>query len=316
MLFLAVAVLLLLGDAQLHVHGKFGADPLDGAHRDPAVHHVHDIFGDCQPQAGPAVHRGGAGGLLGEGLENVGNELLAHTHAGVVYNKTQHGIVLRFLPLGGREGDLSALAREFDGVAENVDEHLLQLHGIAHVVVVQHRVCDALVVHPLGSGLGVADRVDSVQELLGWNLFIFQQHFAALDPAHIQDIIDQGKQESGRYSDLGDAVLHLFIIPNGPGRYGTHADNGVHRRPYLVAHAGEEVGFGGIRLLRSHQRGGQLLLLALLLADHVGHVGPRHTHPLQLPADVEYLNPLDPQTAVCIAHLHAERVGRLMLQLS
>ena len=83
-----------------------------------------------------------------------------------------------------------------------------------------------------------------------------------------------------------------------------------------MAHAGEEVGFGGIGLLRSHQRGGQLLLLALLLADHVGHVGPRHTHPLQLPADVEYLNPLDPQAAVVVAHLHAERVGRLVLQLS
>ena len=246
----------------------------------------------------------------------MGNELLAHTHAGVVYNKTQHGIVLRFLPLGGREGDLSALAREFDGVAENVDEHLLQLHGIAHVVVVQHRVCDALVVHPLGGGLGVADGVDSVQELLGWNLFIFQQHLAALDPAHIQDIVDQRQQETGGNADFRDAVRHLLVVPNVLGRNGAHADDRVHGRADLVAHAGEEVGFGGIRLLRSHQRGGQLLLLALLLADHVGHVGPRHTHPLQLPADVEYLNPLDPQTAVCIAHLHAERVGRLMLQLS
>ena len=82
-----------------------------------------------------------------------------------------------------------------------------------------------------------------------------------------------------------------------------------------MAHAGEKIGLGGVSLLRGHQRGGQLLLLTLFLADHIGHVGPCHAHPLQLPADVEYLNPLDAQAAAVVAHLHAERVGRLMLQL-
>ena len=66
---------------------------------------------------------------------------------------------------------------------------------------------------------------------------MLDRHAAAFDPAHIQDIIDQGKQMLGAAADL----FQLF-----PGFFGkirlaqgdaVKSDDRVHRRPDLMAHA-------------------------------------------------------------------------------
>ena len=289
-----MAELLLLGDAQLHVDGELGADPLDRTRRDLPAHQIHDVLGDRKAQPGAAEEGGGAGGLLRKGLVDVGEELLAHAHARVVDDEAELGVVLGPTALGGGEGDLPALAGELDRVGKDVEEHLLELHRVPDIVVVEHGVHDALVVHPLGGRLRVADGADAAQKVLGGNFFALHQHLAALDPAHVQDVVDEGEQETGGDPDFGDAVGHLVVVPDRIGRDGAHADDRVHGGADLVAHAGEEVAFGGVGLLRGHERRGQLLLLLLLPPHHVGHVRPRHAHPAELPADVEDLEALDP----------------------
>ena len=42
-----------------------------GTHRDTAIHHVDDVFGNGQAETGAAVQSGGVGGFLGKGLEDV-----------------------------------------------------------------------------------------------------------------------------------------------------------------------------------------------------------------------------------------------------
>ena len=93
-------------------------------------------------------------------------KLFAHTHAGIVDDKAQGRAVFAPSALGGGKGDLSALPGKFDGIAQNVDQHLLQLHGVADIIVVEHRVDDALVLHPFGRRLGITNGIDAADEIL------------------------------------------------------------------------------------------------------------------------------------------------------
>ena len=209
----------------------------------------------------------------------MGQELLTHTDACIVDNKAQNGIVLHLAPLRRREGDFPALAGKFDRIIQNIDQNLLQLHGVADVVIVQNRVHNALIVNRLRGRLRITDGIDSAEKFFHGNFLVLQQHLSAFDPAHIQNIIDQRQQEAGGNTDFGDAVGYLIVVPDGFGRNGTHADNGVHGRPDLMAHPGEEITLGRVRLLCGSQRSRQFLLLALLAPHDIGHIGAHDADP-------------------------------------
>ena len=159
---------------------------------------------------------------------------------------------------------------------------------------------------------------DAVQpaDLLGQvHLFHIQGSLAALDPAHIQDIIDQGKQETGRNPNLGDTVFHLFIIPDGLGRNGAHPDDGIHGGADFMAHPGKEIRLGCIGLLCGNQRRRQVLLLPLFLARNVCHIRAGHTHTPQCFVDVEYLEPFYAHHAGTVPHLHNKGIAVLLFQM-
>ena len=117
-------------------------------------------------------------------------KLLAHANACVIHNKTKHCVIFRLMPLVRGKSDLSAFSRKFYGIAHNIDQNLLQLHRIPDIIIVQHRVHNAFIFHAFCRRLGKADGVYPAQEFLHRDLLIFQQHFSALDPAHIQDIVN------------------------------------------------------------------------------------------------------------------------------
>ena len=118
-------------------------------------------------------------------------KFLAHTDSRVVHHETQVGAALGLPSVFHREGDFSALLREFHCVADDIHEHLLKPYRVSHIVIIQHRVHDALVVHAFGLGLSITDAIDAVQEFLHRDLLGFHQHLAALDPIHIQNVIDK-----------------------------------------------------------------------------------------------------------------------------
>ena len=80
-----------------------------------------------------------------------------------------------------------------------------------------------------------------------------------------------------------------------------------------MAHPGEEIALGCVRLLRGRQRSRQLLLLALLAPHDIGYIGAHDTDPPQFSADIEHFKPLDPHVAVLIPHLRHKGVSVLIL---
>ena len=159
---LVVMQFLLLCDSEFHIHCKFRADSFDRTDYDTPVHHIHNVFGYGKPKPCPSVKGSRPCTLLGKWFKYMGNKFLIHPHSGVIDDKAEDRIVFRPAHLGRRKGHFSALSGKFNGIGKDIDEHLLQLHGISHVIVVQHRVHNTLVIHALGGCLGMADGVDPV----------------------------------------------------------------------------------------------------------------------------------------------------------
>ena len=76
-------------------------------------------------------------------------------------------------------------------------------------------------------------------------------HLAAFDAAHIQNIVDEGEQKTRGDANFGDAVHHQFVVADGLGGDGAHANDGVHGRADLMAHAGKKIRLGRVGLLLS-----------------------------------------------------------------
>jgi len=92
----------------------------------------HQVAGDAQAQAGAAKLAGGAGIGLRKVFENSHQLVHRNADARVRYLKAQ-GYVARRGRLGreARPHHHAALAGEFQRVADQVDQYLLQAHGVA-----------------------------------------------------------------------------------------------------------------------------------------------------------------------------------------
>ena len=68
-------------------------------------------------------------------------------------------------------------------------------------------------------------------------------HLAALNFGHIQYIVYQSQQVAGGCRNLFQTCIYLGIVTNILPGNRIHADNPIHGRPDLVAHAAEEFTF-------------------------------------------------------------------------
>ena len=99
------------------------------------------------------------------------------------------------------------------------------------------------------------DHIDNtVHHLSQRNRLYIQHHFPALDFGYIQHIVDQPQQMLAGQLDFVQIILNLFRIIRVIYGQGRHPNDGVHRGAYIVAHAGKEVLFGLIGLLRLFPR--------------------------------------------------------------
>ena len=100
-----------------------------------------------------------------------------------------------------------------------------------------------------------------------------QFHASALDPAHIQDIVDEFQQMVSGIQDLVQAVLHSFFIIDMFECDPREAQNSVHGRPDIVGHIGQEQALGPVRVpgpLQSVFQKTPLLLFCLPLVLDTG----------------------------------------------
>ncbi len=120
---------------RIETEGKGNADPsaraLSAFHRDRAVHQIHNVFGDGHPQTSAlnAAERGIA--LPLKGLKNAADKFLAHTDA-------------------------------VDGVAQQVEQHLVE----AQLIAANLLVLDARKIHMEGLLLGVNVRLHNAAQPL------------------------------------------------------------------------------------------------------------------------------------------------------
>ena len=234
---------------RLRINGKFQHDlkagtPAGGAlHADGAAHQVYDALGDGHAKAG-ALHLIGAGFFLaGKGVKKGLLERLAHADAVILYHKAVPGEVLVPGQLFRLQPDMPALGRIFDRVGEDVHQHLIQAVGVCQYVFVLQ-----MGVYRKGlAALACLLTDDAVQlaDLLGQvHFFHIQGGLAALDAAHIQNIIDDAQQQLTGAFQLAQMLGQFFRLVQLVFHQGGNADDGVHGGTDVVAHVGEEVRLG------------------------------------------------------------------------
>ena len=136
-----------------------------------------------------------------------------------------------------RQGNIRIRAGIFAGVAQQVDQHLIDAQRVPHKVrMLQLNMGDKPL--PLFLKFRVQHHMQLIQKLLQVKGGFHQRHFTAFNFGHIQNIVQQSQQVMGR-------ALHLLQAVDPPGIALTflqgdirHADNAVHRRSNLVAHTG------------------------------------------------------------------------------
>jgi hypothetical protein len=140
--------------------------------------------------------------------------------------------------------NLSA-GREFDGIADEVDEHLPQTRRVAEDAVGNAGVDIGNELELLAVGLHCQRLESAAKAVAEAELDLFQIELAGLDLREIEDVVDQRQQRFGRLlNDLEVLALHRRKF--GPQDEVGHADDGVHRRADFVAHAGQKRALGAV----------------------------------------------------------------------
>ena len=85
-----------------------------------------------------------------------------------------------------------------------------------------------------------------MDEIRQMHRFFVNFYFSALDAAHIQHIIDEGKQVLAGGRDLFQVVQHLFLVINMGRSQRGETNDGIHGGADIVAHIEQELPFGTV----------------------------------------------------------------------
>ena len=105
---------------------------------------------------------------------------------------------------------LAALRRKLHGIAQDVDEHLPQLHLVADVVIVDRRVDMAVISQALVVALSAEHRIDGFQQFREGEFLVLEGHPAGFDAGHVQNVVDEPQQVIRGISNLLQIALRLF----------------------------------------------------------------------------------------------------------
>ena len=265
---------------QVQDDGELRTLSLLAVYGDGSVHHIHDVLGDGHAQSGTlhAVHHRGL--FPREGFEDVLLVLQAHANARVLDAELILGIALsRTGILYDAQAYRSACRSELDGIAQDVEQHLVQAQLIDHDILVQHVLRVDEEVQLLALHTAVNDGTEVVEHVGKPHLLLLQFGTPTLNAAHVQHIVDEREEVVARHRDFLQIVSHRLLVVDVRGSQRSEADDGIHGRTYVMAHAVEEgrlgligmVGHGQSLLEEQVVALHRLLLLdfLLLLAVHV-----------------------------------------------
>ena len=264
--------------SQCNGYGERGTPALFTFHFNITVHQLHQAFGNRHAQSCTAVLVCRRGILLAERVKNFRQVLFAHADACIADDKTQCGVSFKPRHILYNEAHLSARRRELHRITQNIDQHLPQFHIVADVIIIDISYDAAFVIQPLVPALAADHGVDLFQGLGEVKLLLPDHHAPRLDAGHIQDIVDNTQQMMGGRADLFQRLPGLrgkIRIVQGNI---VQADDGVHGRTDLVAHAGKERRFSPVRLFRCSQRVIQRLGGFHILPGFRIHIGKAEAH--------------------------------------
>ncbi|OQC55525.1 MAG: hypothetical protein BWX55_00043 [Deltaproteobacteria bacterium ADurb.Bin022] len=215
----------------------------DTFHPEAPPHQFRQSSGNRQAQAGSAVFsRHGGVGLL-KTLKNHVQLFRWNADAGVLDGNV-HAAEIVFPASGrdffGHQDHLhAALLRKFNGVADQIRQNLLHAGRIADdgIAVFRRRPAgkpDLLFLDPDGHhSTDVANHLPQAERNR------FQRQLSGFDFGQIQNRIDDIEKIFPRRLEDPN-VFGLLFIERAFLQHFRHADDGVHRRPDFMAHAGQK----------------------------------------------------------------------------
>ena len=238
---------LLLVERKAQVHDELAALARLAFDGDGATHQVHDALGDGHAKSRARDAADGGAFLAGELLKDVRLELLAHADA-VVLDAELVACVARggAVLLGYADADHAARGGELDGVGQNVQQNLVEAQRIGDDVLVfdVHGVDEER--QPLRRHIGLNDGAHVMDDVGQMHRLFINLDLAVLDAAHVQHVVDEGKEMLAGGGDLFQVVQHLLAVVNVGRGQRREADDGVHRRADIVAHVEEELPLGAV----------------------------------------------------------------------
>ena len=211
-------------------------------HPNRTTHERHQLSADVESQASAAVVAGGGTVRLGERLEDAADLLRGQADAGVPHGEFECYPVGLFLQGADAEFDLPRRGK-LDGVAQQLEEDLLQPESISHQVVRCLWVVREHEAHPLGSGPAGDKAQEMFQEWLKLKGTLGQHHLSGLDLGEVEEVVEQLQQAVGRSGHLGQVIM-LSGGQLGLKHQVAQTDDGVHWSSNLVADVRQELAFG------------------------------------------------------------------------
>ena len=240
----------LLHKGGLGINGKFQHDLKAGAlaggafHADDTAHQVHNALGDGHTQS-RALHMVGAGLFLPrEGVENGFLVGITHADAVILHDEFVLGVVRIAGKLLDLKPDMPACGRVLDRVGEDIHQDLVQTVGVCQHMLMLYRGRDHAEFLIALVGLLADDALDLLDLLQKVHLLDVQGGLAALDAAHIQNVVDDAEQQTPGAFQLFKMLSQLVRLVQLVFHQGGDADDGVHRCADIVAHVGQEICLG------------------------------------------------------------------------
>src|SRR3990167_7104957 len=203
------------GFSLVHVEGEgeLAAFTGLGFHPNPASHGLDNGFGDRQAQPRPAVFARGGPIDLGKGFKDLADLVFWDAYSGIFYGKSQRDLVVPvvdFIIQADDEADF-ALRREFDGVAQQVDQDLIDPRGVAVDVPGKiGRVVDVRVQRVFGHA-GGRDLDDLADGFFQVEVHVLKLDLARFELGEVQNIVDDADQMPAARHDQVEVVFLLAL---------------------------------------------------------------------------------------------------------
>ena len=199
-----------------------------------------DVLGDEQAQAGAAESAGHGVVGLGEGIEKAEDLVAAHADA-VVLHADGHALVAG---VAFDEDADSALVGELDGVADEVDEGLLDAGGVGGDLGGERTAGDQVEGELFLAGLGGEELFHVLEDLGGAAGDGFDFELAGLDLGHVEDVVEDGEEVLGVATDGGGGGNALVLDAVGIEEDIRETGDGGEGRADFVGHGREERALG------------------------------------------------------------------------